>query len=155
MDMPKPTPGHAKLQQLAGNWEGEERMYPSQWDPKGGTAVARMKSRLSLNGFVLISDYEQERDGTVTFSGHSVFSFNPADGFYTLHWFDCMGSPAEIFLGRFDGDVLTLSHGGPGMHARMTYDLSNSAHMLSRMEMSKDGKTWMTLFDGRYERVSP
>ncbi len=155
MEMPKPTPGHAKLQNLAGHWEGEERMHPSQWDPKGGIAVGRMKSRLSLNGFALISDYEQERDGVVTFSGHGVFSFDPSAELYALHWFDCMGSPPEVFHGRFDGDVLTVAHGGPGLHARMTYDSTDPRHVRSKMEMSQDGITWKTLFDGRYERLQP
>ncbi len=29
MEMPRPTPGHAKLQNLPGHWEGEERMHLS------------------------------------------------------------------------------------------------------------------------------
>lgn len=153
MEMPKPTPEHAKLERLAGKWEGEEVMHPSQWDPNGGTAIARMKSRMGLNGFAMISDYEQERDGRITFSGHSVFTYNPKDSLYVLHWFDCMGSPPEVFVGRFDADVLTVSHGGPGMHARLTYDLSNPRELRSGMEMSRDGATWHRLFDGRYSRI--
>ena len=76
-------------------------MHPSQWDPKGGIAIGRTKSRLALNGFALISDYEQERDGVITFTGHGVLSFEPTKELYALHWFDCMGSPPEVFLGRF------------------------------------------------------
>ena len=151
MDMPEPSPGHVKLRKLVGNWEGKETMHPSQWDPKGGIAVGRTKSRLALNGFVVISDYEQERDGVVTFTGHGVMSFDPKEDLYTLHWFDCMGSPPEIFAGRFEGDVLTVAHGGPGMHARMTYDLTDPRHMRTQMKMSPDGATWKTLFDGLYE----
>jgi hypothetical protein len=58
-----------------------------------------------------------------------------------------------VFRGVFDGEVLTLAHGGPGMHARFTYDLSEEGRMKSRMEMSQDGGDWKTLFDGAYERV--
>jgi hypothetical protein len=61
MEMPKPTPGHLRLKKLEGHWEGEETMHPSQWDPKGGTATGRTQGRLALNGFALISDYDQER----------------------------------------------------------------------------------------------
>jgi hypothetical protein len=146
-------PGHLKLKKLVGNWEGEEKMHPSQWDPKGGTAVGRTKSRLALNGFALITDYEQERDGVITFTGHGVMSFEPKNELYTLHWFDCMGSPPEVFVGRFDGDRLTVAHGGPGIHARMTYDLADPQQMLSKMEMSPDAATWKTLFEGRYRRT--
>ena len=75
MEMPKPAPGHLKLERMAGSWEGEEKMPPSQWDPKGGVATGRSKSRVALSGFALITDYEQERDGIVTFSGHGVWMF--------------------------------------------------------------------------------
>ena len=128
-------------------------MHPSQWDPKGGVAVGRMTGGLALNGFALLSDYEQERDGVVTFTGHGVMSFNPKEDLYTLHWFDCMGSPPEVFVGRFDGDILSLAHGGPGMHARMTYDLSDPENLRTRMEMSQDGTAWNILFDGSYKRI--
>jgi len=153
MEMPSPSPGHARLAALAGSWQGEERMHPSQWDPKGGTALGRTESRVKLNGFALVSDYEQERDGVITFSGHGVFTFDPKAEAYALHWFDCLGSPPEIFAGSFEGDVLTLAHGGPSMHVRMTYDLTDPRSLVSKMEMSPDGSAWNTVFDGRYERV--
>lgn len=152
MEMPTPGPGHARLQKLAGSWEGEENMYPSEWDPAGGTATGRNKYRSALNGFVLIGDYEQERGGIITFAGHAVISFDPKSELYTLHWFDSMGSPPELFTGRFEGDRLTVSHGGQ-MHARLTYDLSDPRWMGSKMEMSKDGVTWNRLFDARYKKT--
>ncbi len=153
MEMPHPGPGHLNMEKLAGHWEGEESMHPSQWDPKGGVSTGRTKSRLALNGFALISDYEQERNGMVTFTGHGVMSFNPKEDLYTLHWFDCMGSPPEVFVGRLDGDVLILAHGGPGMHVRTTYDLGNPENLRTKMEMSQDGAAWNTLFDGSYKRI--
>ena len=64
-----------------------------------------------------------------------------------------MGSPPEVFTGRFSGEVLTVAHGGPGMHARLTYDLSEPGVLRSKMEMSQDGTVWNTLFDGRYTRA--
>lgn len=152
MSMPTPSAGHRRLETLVGRWEGTETMYPSQWDPKGGRAVGRTTSRLALNGMALISDYEQERDGAITFSGHGVYTYDPKADRYSLTWFDSMGSPPEVFVGGFTGDVLALSHGGPPMHVRLTWDLSRSGQMASRMEMSDDGVTWMTLFDGEYRR---
>lgn len=152
MGMPEPTPGHLMLEKLAGFWEGEETMHPSQWDPNGGVAIGRNKHELSLDGFALISDYEQERDGAITFTGHGVYTYDPEEERYSLHWFDCMGSPPEVFVGGFEGDVLTLAHGGPGMHARMTYDLSTPGAMKSKMEMSSDGEDWRVLFEATYKR---
>jgi len=151
MQMPKPGPEHRKMERLVGAWEGEETMHASEWDPKGGTATGRSTHRLALSGFALINDYEQERDGATTFTGHGVMTWDPKGAQYLFHWFDCIGSPVEVFSGRFDGDVLTLSHGGPGMHARFTYDLGQPGRMKTRMEMSKDGASWKMLFEGRYE----
>ncbi|HET6372248.1 MAG TPA: DUF1579 domain-containing protein, partial [Candidatus Polarisedimenticolia bacterium] len=67
MEMPRPDENHKKLGALAGSWVGEEKMFPSPWDAAGGTATARLQSRLDLDGFFLISEYVQERGGQVTF----------------------------------------------------------------------------------------
>ncbi len=152
MEMPGPSAGHRKLELLVGEWEGSERMYPSQWDPKGGVAVGRTRSRLALGGFAVISDYEQERDGAITFSGHGVYTFDPKTEVYSLYWVDSMGSPPEVFEGGFTGDVLTLGHGAPPMHVRLIWDLTESGQMASSMEMSDDGVTWNKLFDAAYRR---
>jgi len=152
MEMPKPSAGHRRLEILAGDWEGEETMYPSPWDPKGGMAIGRTKGRLAVDGFALVSDYEQERNGTTTFSGHGVYTYDPKAELYSLHWIDSMGSPMEVFSGEFNGDILTLSHSGPPMHVRLTWDLSEPGQMASNMEMSNDGETWNRLFDAVYRR---
>jgi hypothetical protein len=154
MDMPKPSPGHRLLEKLAGTWEGEETMHPSQWDPEGGAAIGRNRHELSLGGFALIADYEQERDAAITFTGHGVYTYDPAEDRITLHWFDSLGSPPEVFVGGFEGEILTLSHGGPGMHARMTYDFSTPESMKGMMEMSPDGKEWKVLFEATYGRTA-
>lgn len=153
MGMPKPSPGHLALERLAGSWVGEEIMHPSQWDPKGGVAIGRNCHKLALGGFALLVDYEQERDGAIAFTGHGVYTYDPKEDLYSLHWFDCMGSPPELFVGGLDAGVMTLAHGGPGMHARMTYDFSSPDTMKGMMEMSPDGKDWKVLFEAVYKRV--
>jgi Protein of unknown function (DUF1579) len=153
MEMPRLSDGHRRLERLAGDWRGEETMPPSQWDPNGGTAQGRSHSRLDLGGFALVTDYEQTRDRAVTFAGHGVMTYDADDDTYTLHWFDCLGTAPEVFRGRFEGDTLTVSHGGPGMHARLTYDTSDPDHLVSRMEMSQDGEAWKPLFEARYQRA--
>lgn len=152
MDMPQPTAEHRRLEEIEGDWEGEERMYPSPWDPAGGTATGRIKSRVALNGFALINDYEQERDGKVTFSGHGIFTYNPGEKSYTLVWVDCMGAPPEIFKGQFEGEILRLAHGGPGMHVRLAYDVSDPGYLSTSMEMSQEGGVWNRFFDARLNR---
>ena len=61
MEMPKPSLGHILLEKLVGSWEGEETLHPSQWDPVGGVVIGRNRHQISLGGFALIADYEQER----------------------------------------------------------------------------------------------
>ena len=153
MEMPRPTEHHQRLELLVGRSQGTETMHPSQWDPQGGTATGRNDSRLALGGFALITDYEQERDGVITFQGHGVMTYDAKQQHYVLHWFDGIGSPPEVFTGNFDGDVLSLAHGGPGMHARLLYDFSRSGIMGSRMDMSQDGADWATFFECDYARA--
>jgi hypothetical protein len=76
--MPKPGPEHKQIAKLAGKLgrRGEARA-PSPFDAKGGTAKARVTNRLALDGFIVTQDYEQERDGKVSFRGHGVFGFDP------------------------------------------------------------------------------
>lgn len=154
MNMPEPTPGHLLLEKFAGTWTGEEVMHPCEWNPEAGTALGRNKNAMSLNGFALLTDYEQECEGAITFTGHGVYTFNPEEGNYSLHWFDCMGSPPEVFVGDFENEVLTLVSQTSGKHARMTYDFSAAETVKGTMMMSADGETWQVVFEGTYRRVS-
>ncbi len=153
MQMPTPSPGHRQFERMAGTWEGTETMYPSPWDPKGGTAIGRTVGRVAVGGFALVIDYQQTRNGVVTFSGHGIYTFDPTSDLYGMTWVDSIGSPPEHFTGKFTDDVLVLGHDGPPMHVRMRSDYSQSDRIASSMEMSEDGRSWKTLFDGEYHRV--
>jgi hypothetical protein len=129
-------------------------MAPSQWDPAGGTAIGRNAIRSALDGFAIITDYEQERDGKITFRGHGVTTYDSATDRYVMHWIDVMSGPMmEVFTGTFDGDEMVLTNNGQPMAARLTWNLSRQGTMHSRMEMSQDGVEWATLFEAEYERV--
>ncbi len=152
MDMPKPGDAHRRLEKLVGKWSGEERLAPSPWDPAGGTAVGRMNNRLALDGFVVVQDYEQERNGTVGYRGHGVFSWDATESRYVLHWFDSIGAPPNDFRGGFEGDVLTLTgKHGPGQ-ARVVFDVREPGRYRFRMEGTQDGASWMTFMEGDYAK---
>ncbi len=153
MDMPQLSPGHKRFQELAGKWEGKETMYPSHWDPNGGTCKGRNMNTVALGGFALVSDYEQQRDGVVTFRGHGVYTYDPQTGLYSLYWVDSIGSHPELFTGNFEGKVLTLGHDRQPMQVRLVYDLSKPNLMASSMEMSQDGEKWQKLFDAEYAKA--
>jgi len=82
--MPKPGAEHKKLSWLAGRWDGEERLSPSPWDPEGGTETGHSDWRPALDGFYVIGDYRQEREGAVNLRGH-------ADDTLTVGHQDAMG----------------------------------------------------------------
>lgn len=152
MDMPSPNEHHNRLARLAGTWNGTETMHPSQWDSKGGEGTATTTWRQDLSGFVVITDYQQMRGDQVTYSGHGVYTIDPKSNEVVLHWFDVMGGQREEFRGTWDGDVLTMQSNNPHMSMRLTYDLGTAGQLTTKGEMSGDGKTWNTLFDGVHKK---
>jgi hypothetical protein len=152
MEMPKPTEAHKKFALLAGRWSGQEQIHPSPWDPHGGKAVGRSDNRIALDGFVLLHDYEQERNGAVSFRGHGVLSFDAAEQCYCLHWWDSMGFPTNAFKGNFEGQVLRMSYVGPQGHNRVTWDFSQTGRYRFKMDVSPDGQQWHTFMEGDYSR---
>ncbi len=152
MEMPTPGTAHEKLQTLVGFWRGDERVYPSPWDPKGGEAVGRVRNRMALDGFVLIHDYEQERNGRIALKGHGVIRWDPAMEEYVLLWFDSMGMPPSEFHGDLEGDVLTLTREDSQGWIRAVWDFGVQGRYSYLMETSPDGESWKPLMEGEYLR---
>ena len=155
MEMPKPTEHHRKLQALVGQWTGEEKFHPMPWSPDGGTATSRTNARLDLDGFFVVSDHEQKRDGKVSYRGHGVFGYDTQKQKYTMHWFDVMGcDPGAPALGTWEGNTLVLQHQHHMGHGRFTYKFERDGEYTFKMEHSQDGKNWMPFMDGTYKRSS-
>ena len=152
MEMPKPSEAHQKLALLAGNWTGKETIPPCPWDPKGGVAVGRCDNRVSVDGFILVHDYEQQRDGAARFRGHGVFAYDAEAKTYVLHWWDSMGVAPNVFKGDFQGNLLQMTCVDRQGHSRVTWEVRDATHYFFRMEMYQDGKDWMTLMEGDYTR---
>src|SRR5438128_11794989 len=75
---PTPLEEHRKLAVFAGEWAGEEMVYPSRWTA-GGPATSHVIARMDLNGFYLIQDTRQMRDGKEAFATHGVFTYDRDD----------------------------------------------------------------------------
>ncbi len=151
-EMPKPTDAHKRLERLIGKWKGEEKMHPSPWDPIGGIAIARINNRSALDGFTVMQDYEQERNGEVGFRGHGVFSFDATQQCYFLHWWDSMGMPPNEFKGNLMDNILTLTSQSPMGLNRATFDLRQDGKYTFTLDASQDGKQWYTMMEGNYKR---
>lgn len=108
--------------------------------------------RVDLGGFVLITDYEQHKDGQTTYRGHGVYTVDPASTEVVLHWFDQMSGQREEFRGTWNGDQLTLQSKNQMGFMRLQYDLSTEGRLVTRGEMSADGENWKAMFDGEHER---
>jgi hypothetical protein len=152
MEMPRPAPEHKALDILVGDWVGEELIHPSPFDPVGGTAVGRVHNRAALDGFAVVQDYEQERNGAVNFRGHGVFSWDSARKCHVLYWFDCLSVPPAEFRGALQDKVLTLTATLPHGTMRARFDLSRAGRYQYRMEVSPDGKEWSRFIEGAYTR---
>src|SRR5262245_49839251 len=100
MDMPKPTEEHRRLHVLVGQWEGEETLSPSPWGP-GGKAIGRSTMRTEMDGFFVIQDYVEEKDGKTVFRGHGIYGYDTQAKEYCWYWIDSMGfMPAAPSRGR-------------------------------------------------------
>lgn len=154
MDMPKPGPEHARYDALAGTWTGDEILHPSPWAPERRSARGRFDMRKDLDGFYLVSDYFDERDGQVLYRGHGIYGYDPRAGRFTMCWFDSMGGGRpSLAEGAWDGDRLVFENESPMGRARYEYRVPSTDRMTFRLSMSKDGASWTTFMEGSYTRA--
>ena len=151
MEMPRPGAPQQQIAKLAGTWSGDEKLFPSPWDAKGGMARGKVTNRVALDGWVVVQDYEQTRDGKVSFKGHGVFSFDPAKSVTVMTWYDSMAGGPFAYSGTWKGDVLTLTGASGGGQGRCTFDLSGGTYKFS-MDASQDGKQWAPFMSGTYKK---
>jgi hypothetical protein len=150
---PKPLEEHRRLAAFAGEWTGEETVFPSRW-VAGGQAVSRVSARMDLNGFYLIQDTHQSRDGKESFATHGVFTFDREDKLYKLFWHDSLGyfaqSPAS---GAWKDKALTLIRGSLRGNARHVYEMVDADTYTMKIQFSPDAEGWADVLTGTYRRV--
>ena len=154
MDMPKPGAAHEKLRRLEGTWSGDEVMHPSPWAPDGKRCQSTVESRMGVDGFFLISDYEQRTGDEVTFRGHAVYGFDAPSERYTMHWFDSIGmDPGAPAYGAWEGDTLTFENDSPMGRGRYRYTINADGSYTFQMSHSQDGASWNVQMDATYTRA--
>ena len=154
MEMPKVASEMIRLTELfAGTWQGEETLHPSEWDPVGGPARGTWTVRAGVDGFCLLVDYDEERDGKVVYRGHGVHGWDNFEGGFFAFWFDNIGSmPKAAVRATLDGDRYTYTEVTPMGHSRFTYAWADGVFSFT-IDRSKDGATWAPMHEGRYRRV--
>jgi len=152
MHMPKPGPGHEKLSIFAGAWEGPETMHASAFGP-GSTATGKIRARVDIDGFFVISDYVQENAGGVSYRGHGVYGYDPKTDEYTWYWVDSMGMPAAVARGKWHGDTLTFESATSHGQGRYVYRFEGRDKHHFSIENSMDGgSSWIKFMDATYVR---
>ncbi|MDA1266194.1 MAG: DUF1579 family protein [Planctomycetota bacterium] len=146
--MPTPGPAHEVLARMAGEWTGDETMLPSPFHPEEQKRTSTNSARM-LEGFFLVSDYEQRSGDEVTFRGHGVYSWDAAAEEYVMYWFDSMGGAGGVARGKLEGDVLTFQSRSPMGHHRYRYTIGDGGYRFE-MAMSQDGQDWPTFMEGTY-----
>jgi hypothetical protein len=151
--MPKPGAEHRQLtEQLVGTWVGEEQMSPSPWGP-GGPAVGSYTMKSICDGFFVQQDYQQEKDGKVSYLGHGVFGFDMQRKEFSWYWVDSMPAvPPAPAWGKWDGNTLVFESKSPQGAGRYTYRWDAPDKLFFKLENNFDGKTWVTFMTGTYTR---
>ena len=154
LDAPSPLEEHRKLSVFAGEWDGEETVFPSRWTP-GGAARSRVVARVALNGFYLIQDTQQMRDGKESFASHGVFTYDREDRTYKLFWHDSLGYyPPSPASGGWAAKSLILVRGSLRGNARHVYEVVDDNTYNMKIQFSPDAEGWNDVLTGVYRRVS-
>ena len=150
---PTPLEEHRRLAAFAGEWSGEEMVYPSRWTA-GGPAVSHVTARIDLNGFYLIQDTRQTRDGQETFATHGVFTYDREDRLYKLFWHDSLGYyPPSPASGGWSGKTLILVRGSLRGNARHVYEIIDDNSYSMKIQFSSDAEGWADVLTGVYRRI--
>src|ERR1700750_1896131 len=138
---PSPLPEHKKLAVFAGEWTGEETVYPSRWQA-GGSATSRVSARIALNGFYLLQDSVQMRDGKESFASHGVFTYDREDRTYKLFWHDSLGyySPAPAPRGGGRPIWWCWGRGSLRGNARHVYEVVDDNTYNMKIQFSPDSE---------------
>lgn len=148
----------APMQQLtalfSGTWHGAETLYPSPFDPAGGSATAIWTVRPAVDGFCLLVDYHEQRAGQPPYRGHGVHGWDAQQGCFFAYWFDNSprmpqhGSRATLTDNRY-----TYQQTSANGCLRFIYQWSDGIFTF-RIERSADGQAWSPMQEGRYQRTA-
>jgi hypothetical protein len=148
-----PLAEHARLAAFAGEWNGEEVVFPSRWT-EGGPATSHTVARMDLNGFYLIQDSVQMRDGKQVFATHGLFTYDRDDRTYKLFWYDSLGyTPPSPASGGWVGKTLTLVRGSLRGNARHVYEIIDDNSYSLKIQFSPDAEGWADVLTGVYRRI--
>ena len=126
---------------------------PSRWTA-GGSATSKVVARMDLNGFYLIQDTRQMRDGKESFATHGVFTYDREDRTYKLFWHDSLGYyPPSPASGGWAAKSLILVRGSLRGNARHVYEIVDDNTYNLKIQFSPDAEGWNDVLTGVYRRA--
>ncbi len=127
-------------------------MHPSPWDAKGSVVQGVVRNTRALDGFAVLQDYEQSREGVENMRAHGIFRYDSTRSLYELHWIDSMGGAPSRFEGTLVNGLLHLELHTDHMHMRASWNLSVRDAITYSADISMDGVQWMPFMEGSYRR---
>ena len=111
-------------------------------------------ARMDLNGFYLIQDSVQTREGKDVFAAHGLFTYDRDDRTYKLFWHDSLGyTPPSPASGGWVGNTLTLVRGSLRGNARHVYEIIDDHSYSLKIQFSPDAEGWADVLTGLYRRL--
>ena len=150
---PTPLEEHRKLAAFAGEWAARRWSIPRA-GPQAVRRRATSSARIDLNGFYLIQDARQMRDGKESFATHGVFTYDREDRLYKLFWHDSLGYyPPSPASGGWSGKSLILVRGSLRGNARHVYEIVDDNSYSMKIQFSPDAEGWADVLTGVYRRI--
>jgi hypothetical protein len=146
------VPALERLEFLVGELSGREEVTAGEW-AEGGSATARARGELALDGGVLVQHHVHDRDGA-TFRTLNVFMVDPATGEVLLYAFDSAGYPPEpAARGTWRGEELVLGRTTERGSARTTFSATADGYRWSKEFRAPGADEWSPLVEGELHRT--
>lgn len=157
LELAKPGPAHAKLAEMAGDWDYVMRSYEDPEHPMEITGTAAMS--MVMGGRYL----KQETEGMMMgspFTGVGVTGYNNITKEYESIWYDNMGTGIMKSVGGAEGDVIVMHSEYVDPMTRRSMQVKTVMEMLGPDEhrftwYNVDGDSEVKAFDITYTRHKP
>ena len=150
MKRPDLSEHHLKMHVFAGDWEGEDTVYPGFFAKEEMTANSIAQNMLAFGGFGVIHDYIQTQPDGSRHHIHGVIQFSDMTGDYHMDLYTWLGR--RSFTGRLRDNAFSFTQRGPNGQLRITYDFSEADVCKFEFDQAKEGEDFVPSVRGLYHR---
>jgi uncharacterized protein DUF1579 len=148
-----PGPEVKKLDYFAGTWTTECTIGQGPWGAGGKFSATHTNEWMSGNFFLQgHSDFKMPPELGGDGKGLAIMGYDTDQNVYTYDTFNSQGR-RQSSKGTVSGDTWTwtssANYGGQDIQQKMTMKVLSPSSYTVKMEVSMDGKDWMTFMDGK------